>query len=402
MMRRMKKKFDTLNRPDFLGPVVCEKIFFGTDMVQVKSVKMTGTNQPGELVGEADITYNGGGGLEINTELFVNWPSDKFASIPVNAVVKLTHLAGKVSPLLLPSLPFLQHLTSSFPLQLHFHLPAALGARFTAFFAKLPDVNFSIEVLMGEKQRKATSLPKFKKFIISTLRRALRQQLVYPNKITLHLPFPGRKMDLKTETWGSLFRRRTTYNTREAPMAYESTDVIARKYVVGRFINEFFNSTNFDCKSSYLPCPVPVASHPHSDSQFSILTLTPLNSQLPISLSLIHSHSPGLSELCAKEILLHGYNPFSEDASGFEGVKEVAREIKLGFSNGKFSISDIAIETNNAVVRWKFRGNHDGPFWDSEPTNEDMLLTGVTIMQFNTDKVYEVWTYWDPSSIFAF
>lgn len=331
MMRKMKKKFETLNRPDFLGPVVCEKIFFGTEMVQVKSIKMTGTSTPNEIVGEADLVYNGGGGLEVNTELYVSWLS---TSIPVNAVVKVTHLAGK----------------------LHLHLPAQLGARLTAFFAKLPEVEFSVEVLMGEKQRKATNLPTFKKFLISTLRRALRQQLVYPNKITLHLPFPGRKMDLKTETWGSLFRRRTTYNTREAPLPLESTDVVARKFCVARFINEIFNNTNFT----------------------------------------------DVEELCAKDIIIHGYNPFAEDALGYEGVKDVAREIKTGFSNGKFSISDLAIETNNAFCRWKFRGVHDGPFWDTDATNEEMLLTGITVIQFNTDKIYEVWMYWDPSSVFAF
>ena len=53
MMRRMKKKFDTMNRPDFLGPIVCEKIFFGTEMVQVKSLRFANTkDSQDEIVGE--------------------------------------------------------------------------------------------------------------------------------------------------------------------------------------------------------------------------------------------------------------------------------------------------------------------------------------------------------------
>eukprot|EP01102_Stenamoeba_stenopodia_P007900 TRINITY_DN222_c0_g5_i1.p1 TRINITY_DN222_c0_g5~~TRINITY_DN222_c0_g5_i1.p1 ORF type:complete len:833 (+),score=225.40 TRINITY_DN222_c0_g5_i1:1599-4097(+) len=335
MMRRMKKKFDTMNRPDFLGPIVCEKIFFGTEMVQVKSLRFANTkDSQDEIVGEADLVYNGGGGLEISTELFVNWPRDKFASIPVNAQVKLAHLSGKM----------------------HIHLPAEPGARMSAFFAKLPEVDFSVEMLVGKKQMEVTGLPKFKKFIIATLRRALRQQLVYPNQITLHIPFPGRKLDLKTETWGSRFRRRTTYNSREAPNPSESTDIIARKFTVARFFNEFFNHNNFD----------------------------------------------GISEICLKEIVLHGFNPFNEEAVGFEGVMDVVSELRTGFSNMKVSLADIAIETNNAFCRFKLRGTNDGPFWDCDPTNEEMMLTGIVVLQFNTDRVYEAWAYWDPSSVFAF
>ena len=157
------------------------------------------------IIEQADLVYNGGGGLEISTELFVNWPRDKFASIPVNALVKLVHLSGKVVYLssFLATTTALTHNS-----QMHIHLPAEPGARMSAFFAKLPDVDFSVEMLVGKKQMEVTGLPKFKKFIIATLRRALRQQLVYPNQITLHIPFPGRKLDLKTETWGSRFRRR--------------------------------------------------------------------------------------------------------------------------------------------------------------------------------------------------
>ena len=47
-------------------------------------------------IGEVEIIYNGGSNMTVTTELYVNWPTTKFATIPLIAFVQCVHMRGVV------------------------------------------------------------------------------------------------------------------------------------------------------------------------------------------------------------------------------------------------------------------------------------------------------------------
>jgi hypothetical protein len=47
-------------------------------------------------IGELELSYSGGANLTVTTELYVNWPTAKFANIPLIAFVQCVQLRGVV------------------------------------------------------------------------------------------------------------------------------------------------------------------------------------------------------------------------------------------------------------------------------------------------------------------
>eukprot|EP01104_Vermistella_antarctica_P018484 TRINITY_DN6870_c0_g1_i1.p1 TRINITY_DN6870_c0_g1~~TRINITY_DN6870_c0_g1_i1.p1 ORF type:complete len:764 (+),score=227.05 TRINITY_DN6870_c0_g1_i1:276-2567(+) len=332
--RRLVKIFGVVNRPDFLGEITVGEVLFGSEMLQIVGVNAVGTSKQGEITGEALISYAGGAGVEIGTELFVNWPREKAATVPIKATIKLVKLEGK----------------------LLIHVPPEIGARIVAFFPECPTLDFDVDVRVGSGGTRISKVGKIQKFLVSTMQKLLCEKTVYPARISLAIPFPGRKMELKTQTLSQQNRRSTSSTARQDAFPHETPDMIAKKYLLGRFLHEVFNEGKLEV----------------------------------------------LREICTPDVIINGSDPYFGHVEGFEGVAKLATTWRLAFPDLHIAVVDISTEGSNVIVKWKARGTHFGRFWDSPPTNEEVILSGLTITKIQFGLIAQQWMYYDPCTVYAF
>eukprot|EP01103_Thecamoeba_quadrilineata_P021373 TRINITY_DN9804_c0_g1_i1.p1 TRINITY_DN9804_c0_g1~~TRINITY_DN9804_c0_g1_i1.p1 ORF type:complete len:1463 (+),score=399.46 TRINITY_DN9804_c0_g1_i1:121-4509(+) len=180
----MSKQIAKINpkRPNFLGEFSVENVTPGTDMIHFDKIKMMeSTRTPGELVGEMDLTYKGSASVTISSEVYINWPTSKFAKVPVMLSVTLDHLSGKLQ---------------IFGAERSF-------SRFSASFVSIKDLEFNANIVLGEKLQISKYFPQIKQFIINQLKKMIWKHTCTPNKITFSLPLPGIKLALKTTKYTS-------------------------------------------------------------------------------------------------------------------------------------------------------------------------------------------------------
>lgn len=79
------------------------------------------------------------------------------------------------------------------------HLYGPPSGKVSISFFKLPNVEFEINMLMGDKKKYDVSkISKVSEFIISVLKKLLWKNTVSPNRVSIFLPFPGKKLQPKT------------------------------------------------------------------------------------------------------------------------------------------------------------------------------------------------------------
>jgi predicted ester cyclase len=76
-----------------------------------------------------------------------------------------------------------------------------------------------------------------------------------------------------------------------------------------------------------------------------------------------------------------------------------ATEFHSAFPNAKFDIDDVIVEGEKVVVRYTFRGKHEGNYCDIAPTNKEVTATGIRFSRVADGKLQETWNYLDKLSI---
>mmetsp|Transcript_29004 Transcript_29004/g.40822 ORF Transcript_29004/g.40822 Transcript_29004/m.40822 type:complete len:867 (+) Transcript_29004:723-3323(+) len=175
----LTRKFDRIKKPDYIGNISIDDIQMGNEAITIKEVVIGNTDVADELVGEAEIQYDGGAGLTISTEFFINFPRWHFATVPVVASVKLTSMSGRVI----------------------FYAPSETNSSFSLSFTELPKCEFAVNLTVGDKHKYDVSrLYKVSDFVVSVLKKILWKNTVMPNRIFFSLPLPGRKLTVNTKT----------------------------------------------------------------------------------------------------------------------------------------------------------------------------------------------------------
>jgi hypothetical protein len=82
--------FHELNKPDFVMPITVDTLELGSSFVCAHSVKLIKTKEANEMIGEFDLEYTGGLGLDLTTGLYL-----KGQTFPVKAKVRVMQVAGK-------------------------------------------------------------------------------------------------------------------------------------------------------------------------------------------------------------------------------------------------------------------------------------------------------------------
>ena len=59
------------------------------------------------------------------------------------------------------------------------------------------------------------------------------------------------------------------------------------------------------------------------------------------------------------------------------------------------SVDEMIAEGNRVMVRWTFRGIHQGNYLGIPPTNKPMRFSGIYIFRIEDGRIAEVWNLWD-------
>ncbi|PRP87247.1 oxysterol-binding protein-related protein 8-like [Planoprotostelium fungivorum] len=168
----LMKKFSRIKKPDYLGEINIEDIHLGDDMFHFGEVSCIRTEH-GELVGEADVVYNGKFHLKLSTHLQMLG-----VTVPVNISVRLEHLSGRAL----------------------LYTSTEVSSRFTISFIELPSMRFDVQLQVGQRTR--LDINKFfspaADFLQTMLKKLMYRNTVAPNRVTFTLPVPGKKFSVNT------------------------------------------------------------------------------------------------------------------------------------------------------------------------------------------------------------
>jgi steroid delta-isomerase-like uncharacterized protein len=97
-----------------------------------------------------------------------------------------------------------------------------------------------------------------------------------------------------------------------------------------------------------------------------------------------------LDEIFAPGFVLHGADP--DQVSGVEDLKQFFVMLHSGFPNFQVTIEDLfAAEGEKVVLRFTFRGTHQGEFMGIAPTGKQVTMSGIDIFGVADGKIAELW-----------
>ena len=76
-------------------------------------------------------------------------------------------------------------------------------------------------------------------------------------------------------------------------------------------------------------------------------------------------------------------------------MKSFVAEFRRAFPDFHDSIDIQVAEGDLVVTRFTSMGTHRGTFMGVEPTNRELVWTGISIDRISGDKIVESWAHWD-------
>lgn len=155
-------------RPDFLGPIKVTEVNMGEEFPVFSNCSID-LNEEQRLHATMDIDLSDTITLAIETSLELNYPSPKFAILPVALGVTIVRFAGTLSIAFIP--------------------PADRSTSTTMTFALRPDftLDLTIRSLIGSRSR-LQDIPKISQLIESRLRQWLCDRVVEPRYQRIDIP----------------------------------------------------------------------------------------------------------------------------------------------------------------------------------------------------------------------
>jgi steroid delta-isomerase-like uncharacterized protein len=95
-------------------------------------------------------------------------------------------------------------------------------------------------------------------------------------------------------------------------------------------------------------------------------------------------------ELLAPNFILHNAPP--NLPPGPDGFKVLIGMFRSAFPDYKDTLEDIIAADDKVVVRWTFRGTHQGEFLGVPATNKLATTHGTSIFRISAGKIKDDWT----------
>eukprot|EP01097_Dermamoeba_algensis_P001677 TRINITY_DN162_c0_g1_i1.p1 TRINITY_DN162_c0_g1~~TRINITY_DN162_c0_g1_i1.p1 ORF type:complete len:636 (-),score=143.54 TRINITY_DN162_c0_g1_i1:128-2035(-) len=218
LVHSLTKHLKNAELPSFLGEIKVLDVYLGTEIFVFDNFRAGSTSIPDELLIETDISYRGGFGITLSTEMYVNIPVPKAAILPVTIYVYVTHLAGKA----------------------HIRAPPKLVSPFSFCFVDPPFFDFVLQVNLGKSSKLKIDL---RPAIAIGLKKSINRFLVYPSTVSFNIPYPGKKLSPSAHPYDPSPSKKSSKKTVRAPS--ESTSLVSKKFICMRYIQEAINAGDF-------------------------------------------------------------------------------------------------------------------------------------------------------------
>ena len=106
-----------------------------------------------------------------------------------------------------------------------------------------------------------------------------------------------------------------------------------------------------------------------------------------------------LREMLAPDFVAHSVPPgLTDDA---DGLVELAKQLKAGMPDGKFTIHDIFAAGNKAAVRFTHAGTQQGNLFGVPASNRTVTMSAIEIYHLSGGKIAEYWGEYNTFDLFG-
>lgn len=106
-----------------------------------------------------------------------------------------------------------------------------------------------------------------------------------------------------------------------------------------------------------------------------------------------------LDHLISERFVNH--SPAPDEPPGIDGIKGGIEIFHNGFSDIKFAIEDLVTEEDKIVIRGLFQGIHTGEFLGVPPTQKEITMTWIIILQIEDGKITDRWANMDDLGLMS-
>jgi len=102
-------------------------------------------------------------------------------------------------------------------------------------------------------------------------------------------------------------------------------------------------------------------------------------------------------QIFAPQVFWHALNHSSDPdfISDPQAEKTAYTKHKTLWGGWSESIDEMIAEGDRVMVRWTFRGMHQGEYLGIPPTNKTVTFSGIYIFRIQDNHIGEVWNLWD-------
>jgi steroid delta-isomerase-like uncharacterized protein len=106
-----------------------------------------------------------------------------------------------------------------------------------------------------------------------------------------------------------------------------------------------------------------------------------------------------LREMLAPEFVAHSVPPGF--TNGADGLVELAKQLKAGMPDGKFTIHDIFAAANKVAVRFTHAGTQRGDLFGVPASGRTVTIPAIEIYHLSSEKIAEYWGEYNTSDLFG-
>ena len=230
---KMFAKNRGVSLPSNIGPLKLERIFRGQSFVRIEGIRLDTTENMNEFVGQVELNYNGGAGVEISTFLDFPLPFGNGLSLgrlPIKLLINFKKVKGT----------------------LYVYAPKLLHKKYGLTFEKMPECQFEVKVKVGKNQFEITQFATIKEFVEEQVKKSFAISFTRPSQMHFFIPFPGRPLGPKIvkvrgDEGSSKKRKKKPVQTLQIKPAFDQVEQQIANWnnIVKSFIQQVFNKANF-------------------------------------------------------------------------------------------------------------------------------------------------------------
>jgi steroid delta-isomerase-like uncharacterized protein len=97
-----------------------------------------------------------------------------------------------------------------------------------------------------------------------------------------------------------------------------------------------------------------------------------------------------VDDILAPDYVRHDPSPLLKEA-GPEEYKEAFARLRRAFPDARWTLEDMLADGDKVIGRWRFRGTHEGPFFNIPPSGKQVTHPIIAIYRIADGRIAEDW-----------